>query len=199
MLIVWPKIHQQVSVLNTADIPISALTATRKSEHTKHPIYSEEGCPKSWFQKHPNIPENSSSPWQRQPNKVAFDSQAEESAATVAMPSAFTRAWLLDGAAFRNIPAPAVLCVSVCHLLFRRTDKTGWRGTARVTGQNYAVINPSIRPWCCIQQWAHCPPFQEPVDFSDFLRDEDSCGTCRLRLSGVGICIKSLFRDAFWT
>lgn len=77
---------------------------------------------------------------------MACKSEAEESTAAVAMPSAFTRAWLLDGRVFRSIPPPAALCVSVCHLLLRWTDKTGWQGSARVTGQNYAVINPSISP-----------------------------------------------------
>lgn len=101
----------------------------------------------------------SSTPWQRQPNKVAFVRRAGKSAAAVAVPSAFTRARLLERRAFRNIPPPAALCA--CHLLLRWTDKTSWRGAARVTGQNYAVINPSIRPGLCGPQRIHCPPCQQ--------------------------------------
>lgn len=102
---------------------------------------------------------NSSTPWQRQPNKVAFVCRAGKSAAAVAVPSAFTRARLLERRAFRNIPPPAALCA--CHLLLRWTDKTSWRGAARVTGQNYAVINPSIRPGLYCPQRIHCPPCQQ--------------------------------------
>lgn len=85
--------------------------------------------------------------------------RAGKSAAAVAVPSAFTRARLLERRAFRNIPPPAALCA--CHLLLRWTDKTSWRGAARVTGQNYAVINPSIRPGLYCPQRIHCPPCQQ--------------------------------------
>ncbi len=176
---------------------LSALTTTVKWAHKTSCIFRWGPSPEPVFKTfHRHIPKNSSSPWQRQPNKVAFDSRAEEKCCGCGHAKCFHKSPVVGRDCVQKHSSASR---AACHLLLRWTDKTGWRGTARVTGQNYAAINPSISPRFCSPQRTHCLPCQKPVHFSDAVREEDSWGTCRLGLSGVGICINSLFRDVFWT
>lgn len=69
----------------------------------------------------PHLKEKTFPPWQRLPNKVAFVMGAEESVVAAALPSAFTRAGLLNRTAFSNIPPPAAMCFFAVQ-----TDEQDW-------------------------------------------------------------------------